>query len=55
MFGENILQSDQLHVPANQFMSLEWQAAKPRTAKSMAFLLLYGFRNLPILGAIWLC
>ena len=37
MFGENILQSDQLHVPTNQFMSLEWQAAKPRTAKSMVF------------------
>ena len=37
MFGENILRSDQLHVPTNQFMSLEWQAAKPRTAKSMVF------------------
>ena len=47
MFGEG-MQSDQLHVPANQFISLEWQAAKPRTAKSMVcdFLLLYGFRTL---------
>ena len=47
MFGED-MQSDQLHVPASQFISLEWQAAKPRTAKSMVFdfLLLYGFRTL---------